>query len=511
MRDWWLRGLPSALTLRTFGAGAPLIPFMAGLMASSASEGLLPWIFFGSAGYLVTVVAALLVSPMAESAPSQRGRWLTLLLMIAAGPATLWVAVGLAQLAGLAPPTLPVMGSTLLATLLAVWLIGGARLSSLLASDDHDREVLLRAVAREKALALDSSRVLEAHRLRLLHDIRDSVTTRLILQSTGGTEGGDASAGLRALIDEAVRPLSHQLHEAQVNEDELVEQLSTLQVPRARFMITYASSLQRADRGDLLLAAGLLVAAAMATITGAWVGVGWVIGLIPLAYTLLLTSFVALSSARSTATREELADALTSADHASTLVRQGAWVTRRQLANTMHGEVQGRILACALHIQDMSADEARVEIDALAADLQLILAPDRGDGDWQVAWERLITMWDHSINLRIDWDRDVDGRLHDDAVAGSALVAVAGEAITNAVRHGGAQTVVLAVHSADSQALLLDVVDDGVAAGTGTPSLGTSTLDAVCLRWSLQAHPAGHHLQAVVPLRQGREKAEGRG
>ncbi len=509
MREWWASGLAGALSLRTLCVGAPLLIFAGALLAGPSTDaGLVVWTVFAVGGYLAVMIGVLLLRPAIDRLPATQCRWITLGTLSLVGPVGMLAAIGVGALAGLQTDLIGLLPEIVLAALLGVWLLVGARLSRSLDDDAHDREDLLRALARERALALESTRVVEADRRRLLEDVRSTVTSRVQAMSEAPSSSRDAADDLQRLIDEAVRPLSHELHDAQVREDELVEQIATMRVPNPRPLWSYTRSLATVDRGDVGLAIGMGVAGVIAMIVGYVAGVGPAVAVLPLVYSLVLAVVLLLSSARSSSTRDERVQAVRAADWMSSLVRQAAWVTRRQLANTMHGEVQGRILACALRIRDLPAPDGAREIEQLADDLHRVIGSDLGDGDWRIAWDRLVTMWEFTIDLTVEWSEVVDARLDRDAVAGSALVAVVGEAVTNAVRHGSARSILVAVAPEGESALVVDVVDDGVAASLGEPSLGSATLDAVCLRWRLATHPAGHHFQATLALRGSSEKTE---
>jgi anti-sigma regulatory factor (Ser/Thr protein kinase) len=72
------------------------------------------------------------------------------------------------------------------------------------------------------------------------------------------------------------------------------------------------------------------------------------------------------------------------------------------------------------------------------------------------------------------------------------------EAVSNAVRHGGA-TQVSAAMSCEGDRTTLIVQDNGQEATSGAPGLGTRVLESCALEWSRDRIPGGAILRAVLP------------
>ncbi len=509
MDRWWRAGLPAGLSLRTFGVAVPLVFFAAALLSTQPHDvSWFAWFFYAASAFLVVVVTAQVIRPRIRGRSASLRRWVTTGVLLLAGPLTILGALAIADLAGVPDPDRVDPAFIVLSVFLAVWLVTGGRLSSSLEEDAEDRERILVELAREKALALESARLVEVDRERLLEDVRRMVTDRLVATHGDGGNPEDASAHLRALVDEAVRPLSHELRDAQVREEELVDQVATMRVPGPTPLWFQPNRIADVDPSDGALAAGLIGASAVAALTAWFMGAGVVWAAVPVVYSVTLAIIVLRANARARRTRDELAQAFDAADRASALVRQDAWVTRRRLANTMHGEIQGRILASALRIRGMGPEEEAQELASLSGDLHRVLDAGTSSDDWHLAWDRLIEMWEFSLNLQVEWDERADDLLGRDPVAGAALVAAAGEAITNAVRHGHATRAGIAVTVQDGDSIAVSVTDDGRitdqsgSAGEGSPGMGTATLDAVCLRWALTQLDDGHRFDGVILVRQ---------
>lgn len=513
MREWWRTGLPSALTLRAFAMGGVFIIFLASILARASAESLATWLFFCASGYVITVVIGLIVECAVRDRTAMVRSVATGSVFILAGPVTLTGAVLVASAAGVERPEVTALLVGLSCAVLATWLVIGARVNYLLTTDARDRQRLLTELAREKALALESARLVESDRGRLLENVRRVVDRRL-MEVPGLTGTPDSTADLlRQLVDESIRPLSYSLGQSQVLEDELVDRVTSTGVPSPRPLRQYAGEIRDVDSGERWLVAVSFIATVAAMVAAGWVGMSPAMMAVPVAYVMVLALILLLADARAITTERELSDALSAADRESSLVRQSAWVARRHLANTVHGDVQARILASALRVGVIPPDEVAEEVAALTEELQRILTVDATGDEWRIAWDRMITMWQMAIEVDIQWHGEATDKVGMDGVAGSAVVAVVGEAITNAVRHGRAGKVSIDVAvvgevERGSSSLSVEVLDDGAAVSPGSPSMGTATLEAVCSTWSLETRAGGHRFHALIPLRASSEKSE---
>lgn len=181
-------------------------------------------------------------------------------------------------------------------------------------------------------------------------------------------------------------------------------------------------------------------------------------------------------------------------DDASARARLSALVAR-DAARMLHGPVQARLTACALAIDGAVATR---DIDAYAKALREAhdvlgspMAPEAcaeldrtvEDGTAQIA-----SLWRGLVNVHRDLGPgtgEVGGRQ-------AVLVArICEEAVTNAVRHGGATEVQIHVRFGDG-GLHVNVRDNGTGPAGGPPGLGTTMIgDATEGRWSLGSAPGG--------------------
>lgn len=167
-------------------------------------------------------------------------------------------------------------------------------------------------------------------------------------------------------------------------------------------------------------------------------------------------------------------------------------VTREQVAELLHGPVQGRLaavsLAIRLHLdslqrgEDPSLPELKRRVDGLldetSRDLQRLgREPVDPSPDMQERLNAVARQWQGFLDLTIDADARVidvlDG--HPDAV--DCLTRCLGEAVTNASRHGGARRVSARCRLEEGTLLVLDVIDDG--AGVASSPIAGMGLEGV--------------------------------
>lgn len=512
MREWWKSGCAGALTVRTW-----LLALPAGLgfgaiftIARSEAPALIGVLFvlsgYVTAGILVTLVR----SPIARSKIPTRS-WLTLGAFLLVGPITAVVARVASSMAGFPPQGAPPGSLIAIAGVCALWLTAAAMISFWIDRDADMRRRLLRELARERALAIDSSRYLDHDRRQLTESIEATVRDRL--ESVGSDDASAVAPALEDVIASIIRPLSRQLHEERVEEDALVQEIQDLQVPRPRRLTEYVTSQRTYYRADLAVITGMIATTVASLIPALRSGSNTTLVLTAFLFTAicaLALGWVLIGArARAESVRADLTTALQNAEWASARLRQSAWVARRQLANSLHGNVQARVLASALRLRDEPEANTDQELRALDEELSSLLRGKEAESDWHLAWDRLTHIWNFSIELHADLPTEVTKALDADPVAGQSLVAVIGEAVTNAVRHGDARAISITVEHHHEAELLLTVNDDGpIEEGPNDPGLGTAVFEAACIEWNVTPTQAGHLFTARIPVTPQREKTE---
>lgn len=251
-------------------------------------------------------------------------------------------------------------------------------------------------------------------------------------------------------------------------------------------------------RTMVLVTAVFLLLPVVATVERRWVGDwGWALTAAVLAPAAVLTSHLrAMHRAR----RLEAAHAALVAQRAE---------ERRRLRRDLHDGLGPLLAALRLEVDsDAFADQARVrrlvddavtEVRRISRDLR---PPDLDDAGLPGALRRLATRVAAPGGLHVALDVP-QARLELPAAVEVAAYRIAGEALTNAVRHSGAHRLTVTLR-ADAE-LRLEVRDDGIGMRTGQPGLGLRSMREraaeVDGQFSVTSTPgAGTTVSAVLPI-----------
>ena len=179
----------------------------------------------------------------------------------------------------------------------------------------------------------------------------------------------------------------------------------------------------------------------------------------------------------------------------------------QQLARHLHSSLQGRLMAISLELEQ-AADEGRGSamrevlnrLDTLL-ETPLVGAFEVDAVDVESALQKLIAEWSAVADVTLDYQANWSGPLEH----GRLVVGIAEEAIANAVRHGHAKHIVLRVHGAGADAIVI-IENDGATPPVGQPGLGTRWIDQVSQTdWSLDPMEGGGmrlrvRLANVIPV-----------
>ena len=157
----------------------------------------------------------------------------------------------------------------------------------------------------------------------------------------------------------------------------------------------------------------------------------------------------------------------------------------RELAKHIHGRLQSRLMAASLS-QGSSETSAIAELEqTLTAPLDEFLNP--ADLTVEEAIERVCQNWQGLLDVSCTIDPAVSLIGNDAEFVGAVIE----EALTNASRHGWADTASISL-SLDADHLLLEVADNGVGPRIGEPGLGTKLYSSdPRAKWSLDPHDGG--------------------
>jgi len=225
---------------------------------------------------------------------------------------------------------------------------------------------------------------------------------------------------------------------------------------------------------------------------------------------LLSAMYGAVRQARRQAT-DDLQLAIARLEISVNILRQKAWVTRRQMGYVLHGALQGALVAAGIRMATSDPGDPLV-LRAISDDLHQALArlesPSALSNDFSGVLADIATLWSDDCELSIVVNEIAREALASRVDTARCAAEVVREAVGNAIRHGRANRVWVTV-SVTEQLVHLEVVDDGVGFdGCPRPGLGARMCDEMCLDWSLTRESDRTVLAARLALAQDPDRRD---
>jgi signal transduction histidine kinase len=377
---------------------------------------------------------------------------------------------------------------------------------------------------------------------RRTQDLRDS-RTAVVLESIEvevrkashpGLDGAAASALLRSLANDVVRPLSHELFDTEESaEGDSAPAASTslrgrewfesvldgMRAAPALFTALLFASLvapyaignygipvaaAQAVLGFLIAWAGNAIVEALAgrassraprvgAIVGGYIVVGGalvaqstaLLALLGLSeqfiwfqaclYPLIAVAgaFVASLTARLRADQRELEASLRASVDATARMRAAYDRERIRLAHLLHSTVQAELIAQALALRGEAAGDALAAVREAVDRIRSQLAETASGPDSRARLERVVETWRSAMSLDARIDDAVWDSLADDARSGAVIDTIS-EGLANAVRHGDGSPVTLAISPEGAGVRV--VVTSGGTVASARPGIGLRDL-----------------------------------
>lgn len=498
---WWRRGCPAAIGFLPWALVSPLwlLTALASTTPGQHPDAAIRLLFALCAHLFVAVPLGLLGVKINGRATVQRSR-LSLIVFALIGPVELAGARSLGLLAGEGAFDLSIAKLVTSSIAGVAWGFGVGALVDALQRDRRTRGQLLRSLAWERTLVLQAAGVVDDYRKRVINETQAVVAEQLHKAMVYAADPPIAANRLHELVDEVVRPLSHELRRTEPDERALVEAVEEVSAPgRTPFREYLRLSINPTPR-MLPMACALVLASLLMFLTDGLNGSAMravsSVALVALAISYAL----ATDALESVVRRDErsLTTAIDESEWATARLRQLAWSERERIGRAIHGDVQARIVATALQVQLGDPANVPQALQTLEAQLQERFTSQWAEDSWQRALQRVVDVWQHSVTLSVEFPDAVRSALDADAVAGHAVVEVVREAITNSVRHGNADVVRVAARRL-GDVIELTVTDNGAQTKqAGAGGMGSRMMTAACLRWSLQSQADGHTLTARI-------------
>ena len=189
------------------------------------------------------------------------------------------------------------------------------------------------------------------------------------------------------------------------------------------------------------------------------------------------------------------------------------WHRRGQLARALHGPVQSAVHVAISRlrgsVQDQTASsESVIEMrNSLRDSLAGLLDQDEEAPDLKTQYAGIGDTWAGIVEVAIDVPEDLMSAVQVDLVLAAFAGDLAQEAVSNAVRHGGASSVWISMERSDEDVVTLTVRDNGkgVIANPGR-GLGSQQLDECALEWSRGRDEGFSFLRAQLAMASPQQK-----
>jgi signal transduction histidine kinase len=185
-------------------------------------------------------------------------------------------------------------------------------------------------------------------------------------------------------------------------------------------------------------------------------------------------------------------------------LRQEVWLNRRRIASVLHGSVQSTLYASAIRLAktDSPSDSEVAAVQADIAEAINKLESNEGSEDFVSVLEQIRDVWDGAVEIELPrLQPDVMAQLSSNQVASACAAEVVREAVSNAVKHGKAEHVVIALESTNPHLLGITVTNDGSPLPTEIEAgYGSSILDEVAFTWQLENRGGYTVLGAAIAI-----------
>ena len=185
-------------------------------------------------------------------------------------------------------------------------------------------------------------------------------------------------------------------------------------------------------------------------------------------------------------------------------LRQEVWLNRRRIASILHGSVQAALYASAIKLAKVESP-TQEDIDSVQQDIASAISKlESGEvGEtFEYVLQQIRDVWDGAVEVELpEMTPEILAQLESNQVASACAAEVVREAVSNAVKHGKAEHIVIALERTNPHLLGITVTNDGqplpaeIEAG-----YGSSILDEVAFTWQLENRGGYTVLGAAIAI-----------
>ncbi|MCF8529065.1 MAG: hypothetical protein K9G13_04440 [Aquiluna sp.] len=194
-----------------------------------------------------------------------------------------------------------------------------------------------------------------------------------------------------------------------------------------------------------------------------------------------------------------------------TLAEQEIWLAKRTWSYLIHGTVQGALTVAFSRIQNREKHTS-AELKLVADDIQKAIdAIKRGGGlrrNLDELFEDLHQTWDGVCKIELTLNTQARSQLLGRERATACVAEIVKELVGNAVRHGKANTISIAVNMSKHSEIEIRAVNNGSSWTNENPGLGSALFDELTTSWSLSQQKRQTVFSCRIPIETSRVKLQ---
>lgn len=188
-------------------------------------------------------------------------------------------------------------------------------------------------------------------------------------------------------------------------------------------------------------------------------------------------------------------------------LRQQIWVAKTELAKTVHGTVQSKLLVASLKLANHQ-QESGIARAALLDIQEAISSIDGGDQPEVIniadSLSNLKSSWAGACNISVLADHETCDLIDQDPIARACVMEVLRETAANAAKHSGAPFLNIHIEALPGQNIKLQTRSRGKIESGSTPGFGTQVIAAATTRWDVRQVDEFVEISATVALKPAR-------
>lgn len=229
----------------------------------------------------------------------------------------------------------------------------------------------------------------------------------------------------------------------------------------------------------------------------------WQFALSQVTLTLLTFYMQFLRTQRSDAERE-MTKVVSDLAILNSQLRQEVWLNRRRIASILHGSVQAALYASAIRLAKIESP-TQAEIDSVQGDITAAISKLESTENAETfidVLNQIREVWEGAVEVQLPQiTPDIAAQIEGNPVASACAAEVVREAVSNAVKHGKAEHIVISVEMTGPHLLGITVSNDGQPLPAAIEAgYGSSILDEVAFTWQLENRGGFTVLGAAIAI-----------